>query len=388
MDTQSGPSSAPKTENDPPTSASRGATARHATGPNEADRAFTSPEQEARVKEFFQYWKVPSEDLTRCPPEMVLLDAAKKPNPSDWPEHIQHCSACRELVHLIAKPATERMPARAILAEAGRRAWLAEHGTPRHRFTPQRYLQVFFNSLGQAQRTAVAAVFIFTLVLASWFTYKWWQSPPPNVVKLDVEYWKAVEWFDRANLILADEGLKSHQKVADLQALKSQKAEIESITNNLPLDDTQRAELATRKATYNNQTMILTAALQMNNPKPEDLPFEQTQDSKIVTQVWAAFGSLDGKTITLGRQDPETAKALLEAAEYIDITKITQGDDSKPTVTVSFLDTSLDKSKPEVQQSINLLESSGVHVDVVKFNESSRPFKARKATKFQSGTPQ
>ena len=368
MDTQSGPSSAPNAENDPP---------------------ITSSEQEARVKEFFKYWRIPSEDLTRCPPEADLLDAAKKSSPTEWPEHIQNCSACRSLVQLIAEPRTERIPVQQILAEAGRLAWMAEHRTPRRRFTPRKYLQTFYNPLGRAQQTAVAAVLITTLGLAAWLTYTRLQSPAPqHVVKLNEDkYWKAVEWFDRTNIILADDRLNPNQKVAQLQALKSQKAEIESITKSLHLDDKQRAELATRKATYNNQTTILTAALQMSNPKPEDLPFEQTADSKIVAQVWAAFGSLDGKAITLGRQDPETAKALLEASEYTDITKITQGGDSKPTVTVSFPDTSVE-NKPEVQQSISLLENNGVHVNVVKPDESSRPFKARKTSKFQSGTRQ
>lgn len=387
MDTKSGSSSAPSTENDPPISASGGTTASQASGSIETYPTLTSTEQAARVKQFFQLWTEPSEDLTRCPPEKDLLDAARNPIPTDWPEHIQHCEACKSLVQLIANPGTERIAARQILAEADRLAWLTEQRTRRRRFTPRKYFEVFFNPPVRAKRMAVATLVIVALGVVGWLA--WLQLPPPaHIVERNRDnYFKTIEWFDRTNIILADEGLKPLQKAAELQALKSQKAEIEAITNSLQLDDSQRAELAKRKATYNNQTMILTAELHLTSPRPEDLPFKPTPESAIVTQVWAAFGSLNGEPIPLDRQDTDTAKALLEASEYTDITKITQ-DQSKTTVTVSFLDTSIDKNKPEVKHSISLLENSGVSVNVVPFDESTRPFKARKTSKFQGSTRQ
>ena len=343
----------------------------------------SSAEQESRLTQFFESWTAPpSEDLTNCPPDGYLLDLAKNSDPTGWPKHVQDCSRCKSLIRLVGDPEKVRVPASVIMARASQLAWDIEHRERKPWFTPSKFANAFY-TLGRAQAVALGAVLLAVVAFAGWISFSGVQTPPPGQVIAFEEdpYWKATEWLRAANTILEDPDLKSSEKVSQLQPLKPKKDEIDKTISSLQktLDDERKLELGTLLATYNNQTRILTASLNPNNAKSEDLPsapINPTPESTIVTQVWAAFGAMNKTDVALDQQNPKAVKALLEAAEYTEVTKITQSQ-SGTDVVVSFVD-DRKQSRPEVQQGINLLEAKGMRVFIVPHGEKSLPLKARK----------
>ena len=340
----------------------------------------SSSEQSKTLEEFFKRWEAPAPDLSKCPPEAELLKAAKNKNAAEW-SHINGCESCKSLVDLVSDPNRVRIPVSRILAEASRKAWEIEHSEREQSFIP-RHVQAVYKSMQPVYRQLAVGASVAVLVIVAWIGIQSYRPTPPSQlvafdnrpvpIQGDTEQFAKL-WFDRTKDILEAPNLNPTEKAEHLQPLQSEKPKVATAIAQADPDSTKRAETAVRIAKYNNQVTALKDSPNAQNVDTKDLSFPKTEDSKAVNAIWLAFGSTG--PIVFNREDPETAKNILKAAEFTKIATIEPKPDNQTIVTIEVPD-SYRQSRElarDLDFRLQLLKSQGLDVRVAAYTPPPNP---------------
>ena len=343
----------------------------HAAG---TERSSEHDASQPALSAFFQRWSRPVDDLTECLPDAELFLVAKEADPAKWPSHAQNCEQCREVIDLLNRPDRVKIPISQILSMSSSLANKEVHRSHKRRFRSRAYLGAFYNSFRPSQTLAVglALILLFSVATLLYLKRALNTSEQSYIVTLPEDnYWRTVEWLRQANMILGDPNLASRDKLVQLKPLKNDQEQIKQMLaqiNPNDLGNKERTEFAEQLAFYNTQMQILKNPSQLptkSNDEAEQITaVAQTNDSKIVTQVWAAFSTPSLKNEALwnaDEKDIETALGIVEASKQTDVTSI---NDKKEVWVLDLVDRN-EADKIQIEKRIEQLKTTqGVSVSV------------------------
>jgi hypothetical protein len=344
---------------------------------NEADSVARDPATE-RISAFFTRWAQFPNHKSECFSDADLVLIAQEQNRIKWPKHVQECSICGNVVHLIQNSTSERIPIVELLAKASIVS-KGDYLTARPgKSSSLGYLRGFYRGL-HPSAIAVAAIVLLAFVSAAvWYgTRSKEQSKASYSVALNEDpYWKTEQWFRASVDIMQDSSLSLEKKVANLAPLKPDYGLIEQTVASIPssnLDPVRRADLAKLLTEYNSQTKLLRAYLQKSRTGSsfEVKDVQPSTDSKIVTEICAAVNvKTDSSAVNKEEQDIQDAKAVIEGAKQLNFASV----DNQQIIVQDLIENRSLSDRKEIGERIRAIENT----TNVKITLSVEPVGARR----------